>query len=429
LQRLFAIAASLLLALTPQQQRGKQLYLTGESAAPRKPTALISADEVEVSASVVPCASCHGRDGKGRAEGGITPANIRWDTLLQATDARPAYTKPLLKRAIAMGIGANGKPLEVAMPRYRMTLEDMSDLLAYLEQLPTDRDPGLSDDAIRIGAVLPPNEDAPVRTMLTKYYAKVGPIFGRTIEPVFATTSGSATERATALQHFVDTQQPFAIAASWLTGADAEMAAVAETTQVPTIAAFSIAVSADAKYVYPMLAGEEEQGDALVAAAGGTRLLTVRDEPPVVGDHDMLLYLGAPSHLASVLAAAAAAPAPPFVLIPAAHSSGAVASLPPALKGRVLIALPSSAKDVTEDGAAELQALGVAQEHVTACRIALASAKLLVEALRRNGRDVSRESLVNTLDAFYAVPTGVAPPVTWAAGKHTGSSAVTIMRP
>jgi len=59
--------------LTPAQQRGKRLYLAGESAAGRKVVALIGADNAEVAASVVPCASCHGRAGRGKAEGGIRP--------------------------------------------------------------------------------------------------------------------------------------------------------------------------------------------------------------------------------------------------------------------------------------------------------------------------------------------------------------------
>ena len=86
--------------LTPPQQRGKRLYLGGDSAAGRKVTALITADDLEVAATVVPCAGCHGRDGRGKAEGGIRPANVQWDVLVHAAAngerTRPAYTRPLL---------------------------------------------------------------------------------------------------------------------------------------------------------------------------------------------------------------------------------------------------------------------------------------------------------------------------------------------
>jgi ABC-type branched-subunit amino acid transport system substrate-binding protein len=425
-----AVAAALVLALTPQQQRGKQLYLTGESAAQRKVSALISADEVEVPANVVPCASCHGRNGRGKPEGGVVPSNVQWDTLMHPTATRPAYTKPLLKRAITMGLDPEGKALQIAMPRYRLTLEDMSDLVSYLELLGVDHDPGISDDAVRLGSVLPadPGEQAAVRSVLTAYYSRLGPIFGRNVVPVFTTTSGAPAARAAALQRFIDEEQPFAITSSWLLGADAEMSAVAETAHVPTIAAFAISAPADSRYVYQLLAGAKEQRDALVAAAGGKKLVTVSDAMPSLEGADMVLYLGGPSRLGVVLAACAALTPPPFVLLPAAHSSNAIASAPPALAGRILIALPSSPADITEEGNAELQALGVLPAHATACRLALASAKLLVEALRRTGRDVDRDTLVEALDGFYDVPTGLAPPVTWAAGKHTGSQNVIIVK-
>lgn len=425
-----AVLAALVLALTPQQQRGKQLYLTGESAAQRKATALISADEVEVAASVVPCASCHGKNGLGKPEGGVVPANVQWDTLTHPTATRPAYTKPLLKRAITMGLGPTGKPLETSMPRYRLTLDDMSDLMAYLELIGVDHDPGIADDAVRIGTVLPsdPAEEEAVRSTLTAYYSRVGPIFGRSIVPVFTTTSGTPAARATALKRFIDEEQPFAMTSSWLIGADAEMAAVAESANVPTIAAFAVAAPADARYVYQLLAGTKEQRDALVAAAAGQHLVTVADTTPSLQGADMVLYLGPPSRLAGLLDAAATMTPPPLVLVPAAHSSSAIASAPPALAGRILIALPSTPSDITEEGNTELQALAVPPAHATACRLALASAKLLVEALRRTGRDVDRDALVDTLDTFYALPTGLAPPVTWAAGKHTGSESVTIVK-
>ncbi len=49
--------------------------------------------------------------------------------------------------------------------------------------------------------------------------------------------------------------------------------------------------------------------------------------------------------------------------------------------------------------------------HATSFPIALASAKLLVDALRRRGRNIDREQLVATLETFYRVPTGLTPPV------------------
>ena len=41
------------------------------------------------------------------------------------------------------------------MPRYLMSPQDMTDLLAYMRRLETDLDPGLNDAVIRVGTVLP----------------------------------------------------------------------------------------------------------------------------------------------------------------------------------------------------------------------------------------------------------------------------------
>ena len=444
--------------LTEQQKRGKQLYLTGESAAGRKITALLGADEVEVAASVVPCGSCHARDGSGKAEGGLKPANIQWDALLHPVTtgdrARVAYTRPLLKRAISMGLDSSSHKLQTTMPRYRMAIEDMDDLLAYLEKLGSDYDPGLGDDAVKIGAVLPAgaSEEKAVRDTLSAYFARInegGGIFGRRIDARFTTTSGSPEERAAALDKYIEAEQPFAIAAAWISGADEAMSAVAEKHGEPTIAAFSTTGSARERWVFRLLAGVPEQSLALVTAAAGDlggkpRVSVVGDESakPVretltaagfnVVDHlvdrepQLLLFLGAPSKLESTLAEAAAMSKPPYVLIPAAHSSGDLTAAPPALDRRILVALPSAPSDVTEEGAAELRALGVPPAHATSCRMALASAKLLVEALRRPGRNIDREIVTGALETFYKVPTGLTPPISWGPNRHTGSGGVLI---
>jgi len=447
--------------LTPQQQRGKNLYLKGESTAQRPVTALLGEDDVEIAASVVPCASCHARDGRGRPEGGLRPANVQWDVLMRpaTTDdrTRAAYTRSLLKRALTMGIDSSAKPLEKSMPRYRMTIEDMDDLLAYLEKLGSDYDPGVTDDAIRIGAVLPAGaeEQRAVRNTLEKYFARInrdGGIFGRRIDPRFTTSSGTPEQRAAALATFIETDQPFAIAAAWLVGADVAMSEIAEREHVPTIAAFSADAPPQDRFVFRLLAGVREQSLALIAAAkpaadariaviaeGGASASRIRAALAEAGythveiastipaGTEVALFINAPSTLRTILDQAAAAPNPPRLLIPAAHSSGDLLSAPAVLDGRILVALPSSPDDVTEEGAAELQALGVPPAHATACRLALAAAKLTIDAVRRGGRDVNREALVSTLETFYGAPTLLTPPITWTPSQHTGTRNVRIL--
>lgn len=139
------LAPALLPADEPQRgrsQRGRRIYVEGISPSGGVITALMSDAGVEVPASAVPCASCHGRDGKGRPEGSIAPTDITWANLTQPRGVthrsgreHPPYDARLLKRAIAMGLDPAGNALHAAMPRFRMSLEDMEDLVAYLQKL------------------------------------------------------------------------------------------------------------------------------------------------------------------------------------------------------------------------------------------------------------------------------------------------------
>lgn len=80
------------------------------------------------------CASCHGRDGRGRAFAGglldITPG------ALARAGSRPPYTAETLRAAIRNGVDPAGRLLDPLMPRWRLRERDLNDLLAYLRTLP-----------------------------------------------------------------------------------------------------------------------------------------------------------------------------------------------------------------------------------------------------------------------------------------------------
>ncbi len=124
--------------------RGQRIYLSGESASGAEIIALLErgGEGVEVPASVLPCAGCHGLDGRGVPEGGVSPSDITWGALTspdgvahESGRAHPPYTEESLKRAIAAGIDPAGDTLHAVMPRYRMSADDMSELVAYLKGL------------------------------------------------------------------------------------------------------------------------------------------------------------------------------------------------------------------------------------------------------------------------------------------------------
>jgi hypothetical protein len=186
------LALPLAAQTTTPEERGRQIFEHGTSTTGGAITASIGAGD-PVAASILPCANCHGVDGLGRSEGGVVPANVTWDALtkpygMQRADGRkrPPYTERLVKRAITMGLDPNDGELLRAMPRYRLSLSDAADLIAYLKVLGQSADPGLTDTGVRIGVLLPPGKDAAiVRESISRQFADVnrrGGIFGRTLE-------------------------------------------------------------------------------------------------------------------------------------------------------------------------------------------------------------------------------------------------------
>ena len=138
---------------------GRTIYRHGESRAQPPITAVLAPGEAPVPAAVLPCVGCHGKTGRGRPEGGVVPADLTPETLSIPRRAsadrpgRPAYTPALLKRAITMGFDAGGRPLASTMPRFQMSIADLTALVAYLPQLGHEPEPGVTDDEIRIAVV------------------------------------------------------------------------------------------------------------------------------------------------------------------------------------------------------------------------------------------------------------------------------------
>jgi hypothetical protein len=166
-----------MLVLTPSQERGRQIYVHGESRSGRAITATIGEGGTPFSAAIVPCTNCHGEDGRGRAESNVRPADITPDALARAATingrTRSAYTRSHLKRAIGMGFDSARNPLNTAMPRYAMSQDEASDLLDFLAILGSESQPGITDETIRIGVI---GDD--------KLIAPATRIYGRSIELV-----------------------------------------------------------------------------------------------------------------------------------------------------------------------------------------------------------------------------------------------------
>ena len=217
--------------LSPQEQRGKQIYLKGESGDGAEIKALLGGDGLEVPATTFACSNCHGLKGEGTNEGGLTPPPIHWATLTAPhTSAitrreRTPYTEETLARAIRSGLDPAGARLHPAMPLYEMSAGQMADLIAYLKKLgqADDLEPGLDDKTLKLGAALPLTGPlapigADIKATMDAYFAEVnaqGGIYGRRLELVVADSQGDATRTLQATQRLVEQDGVFALVGSF----------------------------------------------------------------------------------------------------------------------------------------------------------------------------------------------------------------------
>jgi mono/diheme cytochrome c family protein len=438
--------------LSDREAQGRTLFLTGRGSGP-VPTASVGAGNVQVPAMVVPCASCHGRDGGGRPEGGIIPPNISWPALSAPFAAsgrqRPAYTDSLVVRAITMGIDSGGRPLDPTMPRFHLSMNDVTSLLAYLRRLGTLPEPGLGDSALVLGTVVDAS-DAPVGVALSAYLSKInqnGGLLGRQIElHIEASDHGIA--------RVMGTKAIFAVLAPTFDDDEQEAVAAADAQGVPVVGPLTQTPQATARsrYVFYLNGGTQSEARALAGFAA------TLPGPLVVVDDGTLRWHALTVAAMALLSSAGDAPTlmrpddtrllthdgpilwltddPPgrsdrtdhVVLLPRELADHALAA---GTVVRAWVAFTNGQPDVTEAAAAEYRALvaeyNLPRDNQSAQLHALAAAKIMVEALRRAGRDVTRERLVDALQNLQDFHTGLMPPVSYSATRRIGTDGVWIV--
>lgn len=479
-------------ALTPQEKRGKALYLRGESSNGQELTALVG--EVDVPASTMPCAGCHGLRGEGKTEGGVTAGNLTWSNLLKPyghthpTGRRHGpFGEASFIRAVTNGQDPDGNQLAVAMPRYRMSPEEMADLIAYLKRIEEDRDPGLTGAGIKVGTVLPSkgalaDTGAAMRDVLTAYFAEVnnrGGVYGRRIELRVADTGADAAATAANARRLIEQEEVFALVGGVSAGADGELAALVRDGEVPFIGPATLVPQSSSpvnRYVFYLLPGLAEQSRALVnfaaskpeskrsralifyreseiarAAAAAAEeqarkagwgsvvrqtYTSAADIPQLVrklkGDNaDSVFFFGGGEEVTFLKEAAAADWVPHVFLHGALAGRDLLSTVPQSFKGKVFVAFPTVPTDITPEGMAEFRALqaryNFTPRHTASQLAVFAAAKIFVEGLQRAGQDLSRERLVTALEGLNDYDTGVTPHMTFGPNRRVGAAGAFIL--
>lgn len=126
------------------ESNGARIYFTGTSESGRPIIAEMAGMRM-VRPGMMTCATCHGPDGRGGTVrmmmmGTFVAPDIRYKTLTEGEHGEghapgPPYTDETIKRAITQGIDSAGEPLDWRMPRWRMSEQDLNDLLEFLKTL------------------------------------------------------------------------------------------------------------------------------------------------------------------------------------------------------------------------------------------------------------------------------------------------------
>lgn len=401
---------------------------------------------------------------------------------------RPAYTESSLRRAVAMGLDSAGRTLDPAMPRYLATPEQMSDLIAYLAVLGGDLDPGLSPTEITVGTLLPPERLDPdgrraVLSTLNAFADDVnrrGGLFNRRLSIVVDDLDATRNGAGESVARSLDRRPVFALLAADIRGVEDEVVRAVESRSVPLIGPLTprpVPAAPPLRNVFFLYAGLEDQARALAISAAKSASpeawVVVHDDDPTsargalavvdtwaLGGHPggervalpargagvdadrlvarlaknrtgVVVYLAHPTFLGPLLDAAGRASWRPTIYLPGVLAGPGLFDRPPAVGGTIVLALPYLPDDMTPAGRDEYERLrsagGFPRHHLAAQMAALAAAKVLVEGVRRCGRELSRARLIDELERLTEFPTGFSRPLTFGPDRRNGSSGAYIL--
>ena len=475
--------------LRPQERRGKRIYLSGRSASGQEIKALLGEESLELPATLMPCANCHGADGRGRPEGGLDPGDITWESLTKpyghthvSGRTHPAYTDGLLGRAILDGYDPAQNRLLAAMPRYRLSRDDLADLVSYLKRLDADQDPGLTDDCIKVGTILPSKGSLAelgkaIKRVLAAYFDEInhqGGLYHRRLELQVLEVPESRAMTTAHVKRQLQEQEIFALVGALIAGAEKELAALVENEEVPLIGPFALDPQIDFplnRQVFYLFSGLKDQARALVDFAapkirasnhrlaivypengiapgaaeavdrqcqqsGLTPLAKVSYQPGRLDAEKLVLrlsqeeievvfFFGSGAEQLTVTQEAERRRWAPQLFLLGSLTGKEALDAPLSFTNKIFLAYPSLPSDQTRAGAMEYRALlekrQLPTEHLATQVSALSAAKILVEGLKLAGKDLSREKLITALEGLYEFDTGLTPRVTYGPNRRIGA--------
>ena len=401
----------------------------------------------------------------------------------------PPYTDRALELAITRGVDPAGNKLLYAMPRYQMSKADLADLIVYLKKLGKDADPGIADNRITIGTSVPAKGPLSemgnaVKEVLAASFAELnanGGIYNRQVDLKFVETGDTATDTRANIERLIRDEKIFAMAGAFLAGAEKEVVPLLAEQEVPLVGPLTLDPKIGSplnRQVFYLMSGNAGQARALInfvakqpdakdrvlsvvyvpnelntgivdsvknqAQKDGLRVGEVYEYAAGTFDAvatvkkfketnaSVVLFLGSASDLAPLMTEAEKASWFPQILLQSGGVTASVFDAPTGFENKVFFTLPSAPSDQTAEGLAEYRVLAekykLPPKHLAAQISAFTAAKLLIEGLKRAGKDLSRERLIQVLEGFYEYKTGLTPPITWGPNRRIGAMGAYVVR-
>ena len=315
-----------------------------------------------------------------------------------------------------------------------------------------------------------------VKAILTAYFAEVnlqGGVYNRRLELKSAETGNTAAVTRMNIERLIKDEKVFAMTSPLLAGSERELVPIFAELEVPLIGPMTLNPQTGAplnRQIFYLLSGAGGQAQALISflnkrgdlKEGGLAVIYNRselnasvvesirkqiDKEPLkftsyeytAGHLDAseyvkqmrqnapaaVFFMGSLQELQAFMSEAAKVNWFPLILSQSGVSGAPIFDAPAGFDGKIFFTVPTSPEDLTPDGLKEFRALAekykLPQKQLAAQITAYASAKVLVEALKRAGKELSREKLIQTLEGFHEFPTGLTPALSFGPNRRIGA--------
>lgn len=341
---------------------------------------------------------------------------------------------------------------------------------------PSTPQPGVTAKSITIGSLAPLTGDnaetgSAVKAVLTAYFDDLnqhGGIYGRRIVLRFTESGDSGAATLKNAKRLAATPV-FAMVAPFVPDAEQKLAAVAQASKIPLVGLLALSVPSEPvnREVFYLLPGFQQLEQELVRFAATREKSTVEKTAVVVADSKLetdlapamqttwkelsvdkpqefvfsaakgaeviqdlhsqgierVFFIGDGEQLAPWIQAADKAEWAPRVFVLGPLLDESILGAPARFQGRIFAAYPQLQPEV---GAVDefdyfLSSHNLASDHRLVQISAYCAAKILVEALARAGKNVTREKLILTLEQMRDFRTGLLPGITFGANRRVGS--------